>query len=508
MAIGFGLWNYTPDRHSQPEPLRYHAAQSLDSLLLDQFKLKKVVFLGDPYEYHRTYLLTLTSFLDSWVDRIVKGPPDSSVPRHLVIALDTDPALEPVFQRFLDTGDRRALMSGIFREQSKRQLQLLFPTPPSLDFYEFLDSLRRIHLRVAALHRTTGTSATFDLIAAYRDSSTFRTTVREWNPLSLRSRVSQWRTQEKSTETAHRFHRYLQDHPESRILAFYDNQYLFRTDPSTQLSVVSLLDSLLGKNEVTMFQTSRLSRHASLSEYSGVDPRSAIEEFDLGKQGPFFIVRKEPKPAAPFPFNVVKSQNQLLAMMDLADAFFGRSDSAGVVWSKRELIQILQLLDRSELCLDARSAREIGLLLTHLSSLARYQRPLRNDLVRTRQLVNRFDGVKDIIMVDSVIGMHKSGMPTEYLSSIITVMNNLPPDSADLQFTNPSPDEQMVPTLADWGNKWRRRKVEITTYMLTQLLWIGTPKEVEGAMGALRFITKFNYRTPDEWSHWWYTMTN
>ena len=113
LLCAVSTWNCRNKDRAEPEPAHYYAARALDSLLLRQLERKKVVLVGDPYEYHRTYLEIPAAFLEFWLNAVSSDSSNPRLPHRMTLALDTDPSLEPVFNRFLETGDRRALMRGM-----------------------------------------------------------------------------------------------------------------------------------------------------------------------------------------------------------------------------------------------------------------------------------------------------------------------------------------------------------------------------------------------------------
>jgi hypothetical protein len=93
----------------------------------------------------------------------------------------------------------------------------------------------------------------------------------------------------------------------------------------------------------------------------------------------------------------------------------------------------------------------------------------------------------------------------EFYNTITTVLENLPQSprsSSDTMSTFLSPQERDT-IITNWAPIWRQRKTERLTYMLMQVLWLGTPTEVSNALNALKSITKREFKTPEEWDVWW-----
>jgi hypothetical protein len=121
-----------------------------------------------------------------------------------------------------------------------------------------------------------------------------------------------------------------------------------------------------------------------------------------------------------------------------------------------------------------------------------------------RQLIASFDPVQDVFAIDSV--MTTFAPSQDYFNTVTTLIDNLSestasaPDTINIVVT---PIKSVDELTANWSRLWKERKTERHTYMLLQILWLGTPNEVASAMRALKQETGRDFTSVSQWEDWW-----
>jgi hypothetical protein len=211
-------------------------------------------------------------------------------------------------------------------------------------------------------------------------------------------------------------------------------------------------------------------------------------------------------PPRPFPFFLVKTQNTFRAMIDVAEQYTNSLDTLDTDLSRKLLSHALDLLKRSHLALEPKTNQEIAVLQSAVAAASRRALLAPRTFPDIRRLISRFDAVKDVSAIDSVMTTFTPS--EEFYDDLTTLIDNLPSnavpvsDTLKVSISEYKPPEAIT---AGWVQSWKQKKSEIRTYMLLQILWLGTPAEVLQAMRALEEQTGQKFATASEWGTWWHT---
>jgi hypothetical protein len=486
----------SPDDPRRPKPQAYHHLDSLNVLLARELSKNRVVMFGDSYPGHISNSRCVTSFLEYWLNGLQQNPSDTTLPHKIALALELGQHGEMVLNDYVRTGDRYPLIRFLVDEEEKFGSDAYHTRSPSSDYLQFCDRIRLIKLKIDTLNRQTpGFSISLEILGPEPQPPNGYTEMRRSARQYFDSMRSQWDADTRDRETSSHLAQYLTQHPDEKILVFSKGAHMLR-DASDGYYLARDLDSLLGRSTVSVFRTSL---------FQG-NPVSApqIEEYRHDKATADFLVRKPVSPPHLFPFYLVKTQNTLRALAELSEQTSASPDTLQIDLSRRMLTHALELLRRSSLALDLIHNQEIAMLQAVVNAATRKAIMASQTYADIRRLISRFDAVKDVLEIDSVMTTFTPS--SEYYNALTTMLDNLGGDSSSSQEDAPRVivGYKSVDTItATWARTWKERKSERRTYMLLQILWLGTPGEVVSAMNALKRETGRGYATPSQWEDWW-----
>jgi hypothetical protein len=478
-----------------PKPQTFHDGGSLDSLLLKTLSAKRVVMLGDSYPGHASCSRLVTSFLEVWLDRLQHNPHDTTLPRNIALALELGRAGETVLNEYLKTGDRYPLMRFLIDEQEHFESDAYITRSLSTDYLQFCEGLRLVKTRVDSVNRRfPELSVSFEILGPEPELPYTYLDVCTKSRQEIIALKSRWDASQRGMKISSYLVQYLSLHPDHKLMVFVSSNHLFR-DKQSGAYLARCLDSLLGRQTVSVFWTSRMLRNPVSSPQ--------IEEFRHDGETADFLVRKSASPPYPFPFFVVRSQNTLLAMTDLAEQCSSSPDTLERDLSRTVLVRTLELLRYSYLALDPRLNGEIATLQSIAAAATRRAIMPSQMFPDIHRLISRFDPVRDVLEIDSV--MVTFAPSQDYHNALTTIIDNLRKDSTYTWdnvrvVTDHKPVEDIT---AEWARSWKEKKSERRAYMLLQILWLGTPGEVSNALAALRKETGLRFSTAREWDEWW-----
>ena len=485
-----------PDDPRRPKPQAYHQLDSLNVLLVRELNKSRVVMFGDSQPGHITNSRCVTSLLEYWLNRLQQNPSDTTLPHKIALALELGQKGGMILNDYLRTGDRYPLMRFLIDEQATFGSDTYLTRQLSVDYLQFCDRLRLIKARIDSLNQQDSSlSISLEILgpepeppSGYRD---MRSNARQY----FDTMKSHWDADTRDRETSSRLTQYLTQHPNDKMLVFSWGIHMWR-DSNDGYFLARDLDSLLGRSTISVFQTSRNRRNP----ISGPQ----IEEYRHDRATADFLVRKPLSPPYRFPFFLVKSQNTLRALVDLAEQHSASPDTLEIDLSRKMLSHALELLRRSSLALDPIHNQQIASLQAAVNAATRKAIMASQTFADIRRLISRFDAVKDVLEIDSVMTTFTPS--SDYFNTLTTMLDNLAGDSSS------SPEVvrwgiteyKSVDTItATWARTWKERKSERRTYMLLQILWLGTTGEVASAMNALRRETGLDFASPSQWEVWW-----
>lgn len=501
LALGVILVQCSPDDPRRPKPQVHHQLDSLNALLLKELSKRRVVMIGDSYPGHITYSSCVTSFLESWLDRLQHTPSDTAMPRRLALALELGQPGEMILCDYLRTGDRYPLIRFLVDEQAKFDFDTYRTRQLSVDYLQFCERLRQVRNRIDSLNgRLPDVSVSLDILGPEPDPPYSYSDVRSKSRQEFNAVKSRWDTSERDQEVSLRLTKYLAQHPNQKLLVFSSSAHLQR-DNKEGTFLARYLDSLIGRAGVSVFRTSRIPRNP----VSGPQ----IAEYIHDNEAPDFLISKPTSPPYPFPFFVVKSQNTFRALVDLAEQYDAGPDTLAKDLSRKMLAHALELLRRSHLALDPARNQQIASLQTVVAAATRKAIMASRTFADIRRLLSRFDPVQDVLEIDSV--MTTFAPSQDYYNTLTTLIDNL---SAAASSTSDTVrvvvlnDKQVDALTANWSRTWKQTKSDRHTYMLLQILWLGTPAEVANAMVALTRETGRDFSSALQWENWWQARKN
>ena len=503
LVLSFTFLQCSSDDEDRPKPQAYHHADSLNAILMKELRAKTVVMLSDLYPGHIMYSQCVASFLNSWLNQLQWNSSDSTIPRKIILALEMGSTREKELNDFLNTGDRYPLLRSLIDEQIKFDSDVYRSRILSADYLHFCDELRNLKDRIASLNAQNHIqSIALSVVGAEGEPPYTYMDYRSQSRTEFNAKHARWMAAERDRKSSMRVLQVLRETPADKMLVFSGARHLVRY-PTSGCYMARYLDSLIGRSNVSVFESSPNASRLKVAQHMAIEPEQAIEEYRHAGEHADFLVRMKPTPRYQFPFFLVKSQNTLRALVDLAERYEASEDTVGKDLSRTMLAKSLELLRRSHVDLEPGQSQQIALLQRIVSAATRRAIMTPNLFANIRRLISRFDAVQDVFAIDSV--MITFAPSIEFYNAITTVLENLPQSprpSSDTASTFLSPQERDT-MITNWAPIWRQRKIERLTYMLMQVLWLGTPTEVSNALNALKSITKQEFKTPEEWDAWW-----
>jgi hypothetical protein len=496
LISAFLLIQCAPDDPRHPVAQSFHSLDSLNSILLRQLETHRVVMLADAQPGHIAYSSCVSSFLRTWLDCLQRAQVDTTIPRKLLLVLELGQSGATAVNHYLKTGDRNLLIRFLIDEQAKFKLDAYLTRNLSVDYLQFCEELRVLCERSDLLNRKNPANRILIDVAGFEPDPPYsHLDIRTKTRQQILSMKAQWDRTQRDAKSAPQLVGYLAEHPQSKVLYFTSALHLYR-DAADGIFVARILDSLLGRPNVSVFQVHRNPRTPA----SGPQ----IEEYKHTAESADFLVRKRMIPPRPVPFFLIKTQNSFRAMIDLAEQYSTSLDTLDTDLSRKLLSHALDLLRRSHLALEPKTNQEIAFLQSTVEAATRRALLAPRTFHDIRRLVSLFDAMKDVMSIDSVMTTFSPSQ--DFYDDLTTLIDNLPsnavpvPDTFTVSISKYEPPEAIT---ARWVQSWKQKKPEIRIYMLLQILWLGTPAEVLQAKRALEEQTGHKFATTTEWGTWW-----
>ena len=496
LALALVFVQCSPDDPRRPKPQAVHQLDSLNALMFKELTRGRVVMFADAYAGHITYSRCVTSFLKSWLDRLQQTPSDTGLPRNLALALELGQSGEKVLNEYMKTGDRYLLMRFLIDEQAKFNFDKYLTRQLSADYLEFCEGLREVRARIDSLNvHHPGLAVSLDILGPEPEPPYSYLDVQRRPQREFYALKSHWDAVERDRQTSMRLVDYLARNPSHKLLVFCGWMHLIR-DRKDGTFLAHHLDSLVGRPSVSVFLTTRIPRNP----LSGPQ----IEEYKHNNETADFQVYMSAHPPNPFPFFIVKSQNTFRALVDLSERYDAAPDTLTKDMSRKMLAHALELLRRSHVALDPVLNRKIASLQSGVAAATRNAIMASETYADIRRMISHFDAVQDVLEIDSV--MTTFAPSQEYYNTLLTLIDNLSApafSTSDTVRVVTSSLKQADQLTANWSSMWKNRKSERHTYMLLQILWLGTPDEVAKAKAALERETGRDFKSTSQWEDWW-----
>jgi hypothetical protein len=507
------------NNRNQPEDQvkQYIRFDSLNYLLLDNLRNKKIVMIGDANHQHGYYMRLVTGVLNKWLDELEKARTSSQsqnaeqkinllshpLPKKLFLFVEADSARLYEENQYIQTGDvQKWLMSTFYRETRGHQ-----PGGTSVDIIEYLHNLKRIQERVNKLNeedvlhsydfRIIGPESTppFNVPKWLRDTAENRAQYRQFQKTKF-----EWFAYKRDELSSNNIRKILNANPEYKAVIFYGTAHLLRgrrdkaamgwespigKDTAYGYYLASYLDQYFSRDSVSTFFT--IHRPGS--------PLGVIHELEHKEFSSDYRVLCSPIPPSQSPLEIIPCQTTLRAYYELIKGNGPGNDEEKQLYFRFIIWRLRFLVERSYL----NDSPELKVLL---DSLRRYPRDSRilskQSLEITDKLIKSFDAIQNINSLDEWITMPlRDSM--YYLAMLKQVLSNLPTQGLPFeneQIANLSLNEETKSMI-------KNRKEDLIEYFLVNLLWIGTPNERNRARDELMTMTGLKYKTEQEWTDWW-----
>jgi len=510
----------TDSKQQEDQVEKYILFDSLNYLLLDNLRTKKIIMIGDASHQHGYYMRLVTGVLDQWLDQLEKesasslsqnagqkiNPLAHPLSKKLFLFVESDSTNLDEKNQYMQTGDvQNWLMFTFYRGTRGRNIG-----GTSVDIIEYLNNLKRIQERVKKLNAQDAThpydfqiigpesTPPFDFPKYSRDTAENRAQYRQFQKTKF-----EWFAYKRDELSSNNIRKILDANPEYKAVIFYGTAHLLRgrrdktamgwespigKDTAYGYFMANYLDQYFSRDSVSIFFT--INRPGS--------PLGVIHELEHKEFSSDYRVLCSPIPPFQSPLEIIPCQTTLRAFFELMKENSRGNSEESQRYSRSYAFRLSFLLKRSYL----NSRPDIKPML---DSLRRYSwdtsRTINNKRIEVAdKLIKTFDAVQNINSLDEWITMPLRDS-LYYLDMLRQVLSNLP--TQGLPFEN----EQYAKLVLNKETNAQilNRKEELIEYFLINLLWIGTPDEKTRAGDELRAKTGLKLRTEQEWSEWWRT---
>jgi hypothetical protein len=492
---------------------------SLNYVVLDNLRSKRIVMIGDAYHEHGYYMRMVTGVLDQWLDQLEKEKTSSPskqagqgigqlvhlLPKKLILFVERDSIGMSAQNRYMQTGDIQSWLEYTFYHEYNYGRQ---PGGTSIDIIEYLNTLKRIQERVSRLNahnvphpydfRIIGAESTppFKPPPLTRDTAAYREQYRQ-----LQKTKFEWFAYKRDELSSDNVRKVLKENPDYKALIFYGTAHLFRgrqdkavmgggtplgIDSAYGYFIASYLDQYFSRDSVSIFLP-----------YNRPETRNPeFQELEHRQLSSDYHIFCRPIPPVPSPLEIVNCQATLRAFFELMKRNgSGKSDEEQMYfrsYARRLGFQLQRSYLNSKP--DARS---------WLDSMRKYTWDSSQTAIAKRvevadKLIKNFDAIKNIDSLEKWMTLPMRDT-SYYLTMLASVLANLPSQGDTIekrQIPHVSLNEETRALI-------HRGKEDLVEYFLVNLLWIGTPDEKNRARKELMEKTKLKFTTEQEWSDWW-----
>jgi hypothetical protein len=493
----------------------YFRPDSLNDLLIDNLRTKRIIMLGDAKHGNGYYMRLVTGLLDRWLDQLEKertllssqgetqkrDQPLYPLPKKLILFIEADSERTDTIRHYLQTGNiSNWLMRAIQSETKLGGLRIGI----SMDNIEFFRNLKRIEERIRKLNiqdashpydfRIIGPEGIppYDLIMT-KDSTLLRERYQQFEKARFEYFVRQ--RDEVSSNTIRKT---LDTNPDYKALIFYSTAHLLLgrqnkarweapkgIDTAYGYFMAHYLDQYFSRDSVSIFFSWNYLKR----------PYSGIEELERSATTPDYYVYCKPIPPAQCPLEIINCQTTLRVLFELMKKY-------GLGNSEEEQVYALIYTNRLAFQLKRSYLNSRPDVRPWLDSLRRYAQDTsrvgnKRKVEIADKLIKGFDAIQNINSLDKWIAMPLNDGPY-YLPILKRVLTNMPSIEYE-QLEKLSLNEDLKSIILSC-------KEDLINYFLINLLWIGTHDETNRARKELILRTGLKLRTAEEWSAWWRTQ--
>jgi hypothetical protein len=524
LCIGIGLIFFigcSKQESTVDKVKNYFRPDSLNDLLIDNLRTKKIIMLGDAEHGNGYYMRLVTGFLDQWLDQLERektplssqretqkrDQPLHPLPKKLILFIETDSEEADTIRHYLQTGNiLNWLMDAIHLETKWGGLR----GGISMDQVEFFSNLKRIEERVRELN-TQDVSHPYDFrimgaegappidLTKTKDATLWKERYQQAQKEAFEYFVSQ-----RDEISSSNIRKALDTNSDYKALIFYGTGHLLRgrqnkakigyiegVNTAYGYCMASYLDQYYSRDSVSIFFT---------INYPGGS--SGIAELERGALSSDYSVDCSPIPPVQCSLEIINCQTALRARFELMKKYdLGSSDEeqAYAYIYTRDLIYQLK---RSYLNSRPDVRPWLDSLLRYALHTSREGNKRKVEIAD--KLIKGFDAIQNINLLDEWIAIQLND-ESQYLPRLRMVLTNMPSQGPNiLQYRlldNSNLDQDSKSTIL-------KQKEDLINYFLVNLLWIGKPDEKNRARKELISRTGLKLRTEEEWSNWWRTKYN
>jgi|GEM_PF-6876423 len=497
------------DEATEPRIVKTITLDSLNSIVLDNLREKRVVMLPDAQHGLQYYMNRVVSFLDYWIGQAGAHSADRSYPRNLILCLEMPETLQKLLEEYFSTGDRSPYISAEYRDKIEVGNNAL-----TMDEIEFVQSLRMTNTKIR-IWNSSNPGIRLQMQVVGPEPSPPYEPFDEY--VIGRERFdrekNEWFAMIRDRLIASRIEQALKENHDTKMLLFYGEAHLSRRlslkaggdgkfgPPLYDYWLAHFLDSTYGRSQVAVFQQS-----GTTYQRDGKPRTNYVNELEPGSGTPDYRIYSIAPLTASRPFEFFKSRWVLGVIFDgmqkhSQDTSLHERHRCGSYTTA-----FLRFVWHSYLAVHPRSKSVIDSLLSCAKKRV-------NDLSITpcllslaRSLMEQFDAVENIRETDRWLlstNVHRDSV--YYLTMLDDVSMSLPPEAG----LHPSIGRQIKQEshVFDSDSTIRleliRRIADIKLYSLMNVLLIATDREKVKIISQLQQSTGLKYNGEEGWRRWW-----
>ncbi len=461
--------------------------ESLDSLLLRQLQIKRIVMFGDGGHGVGYYMQTVTEFLSAWTDSLGREDYDQSIPTKICLIVEKDSVHQRLIENYIACGNTDETLASLMQEQILR-----YTNSFSVEYLEYLSCLREIRQKVTDLQRRySSRGIEFQIMGAepwppFSDQER-RTMPRE----ELRKQAFVWAAYQRDILISGLIDKFLKDHPDYKALVFYGTAHLLRdeTDKAKAMGspepevrgyfLAHYLDSLYGRDQVAIF---RSPIPDGVPRPTGVS-RSVVA-LKMQDASPDFVFDPDPALTTFFPIFFCPTQRTLKILQETLSEHSDIRTLRDADLSYGSAVYLYNLLKHSYLNSMPNKSTLIDSILTYMRVRDSSGTALRRVSQISRALSKDFNTIENCQSLEKWISVIPLEDTVAYRATLQRFLRTLPfpvtgPDMAtDLEERSIPPEQQLL-----------KRKAAFVTELMRSLYWLGTTEEWEEAQHYLATST-------------------
>ena len=476
-GYGSGLkTSNSPDRH----PSESYQIEDYSKLILDELSRRKIIMLCDAYHGHLFFMNHVTGFLHDWLDAVENTATDT-IPRKLILFLESNEETILQVNRFIDSGDISAFLKYYIEYDSHAGSNLF-----SIDYCIFMHALRAIKDRIEAFNKTSKSAIDLKICGAETDPPYGLHEIVEMTPDEFQKRKLRYFAFERDPLTADNIRAQLDRNPGYKGIVFYGQSHLLRGAqdknmrkdiiPEKMISyyLVHYLDSLYTRDRVCLFMDNPVFDAA----YQKVD------RLESASEQPDYVVSVKCLPNHPVKMVFSKSKTYFNALYSLIKQYEDKETRADRMIYQKLVMTFTESVFHTYLNTEIENRDDVRSAAPEV-------------LKKADLLLERYDAVESFQKCDE--GLTLNIMPGNfYTQELVGMLSNIPIFKIDFLGTGALEKGRLSENTIQ---RIHAHQDDIAVYLAIHNLFAADENESRRIMEFLKQKLGFDYNTKFAWLH-------